>query len=153
MRGWRLYLLLVPVLAVALFVGGRGGDGPDTPGARARHIASEVRCPTCGGLSAADSDAPASLEIRREIRRRVDAGQSDAEIRDFLVGSYGKDILLKPETRGVVGLVWVLPGAAVACALACLAVAFRRWGRQRPSEVSEADRRRVEQARAELGRS
>ena len=151
-RSWLPYLVCAPVLVVALVVGSRGGEGPPTAQGRVDRIAKQVRCPTCESQSVADSRAPASDAIREEVRRRVDAGQSDAEIRDFLVGSYGKDILLKPEARGVVGLVWVLPGVAVAGAMAGLAVAFRRWRRQRPSGVSEADRRRVEQALAELGR-
>ncbi len=152
-RGWGPYLLMVPVLTVALFVGARDGGGPPTTGARVARIAEEVRCPTCEGLSVADSDAPASLEIRREIRRRVAEGETDDEIRSFLVSRYGKDILLKPDTDGVTGLVWVLPVMAVVAAAAGLGLAFRRWRRQGTAEVSEEDRRLVERAVAEQGRS
>ena len=145
-RGWRPYLLLVPVLGVALFVGARRDAGPPTAAARTTAIAAEVRCPTCEGLSAAESDTPASLAIRQEIRRRVDAGQSDAEIRAYLVSRYGKDILLKPEATGVASLVWLLPVAVGICALGGLALAFRRWRARPQVEVSPEDRRLVEQA-------
>lgn len=147
-RGWRPYLLLVPVLAVALFLGASGGGDSDSPAARSHRIAEKVRCPTCEGLSAADSDAAASLAIRKEIRQRVDRGESEGEILAFLVSRYGKDILLEPEGSGVAGLVWALPVAVGLCAVAGLAFAFRRWSRRPVPVVSDEDRRRVEEALA-----
>ena len=146
MRAWRPYLVLVPVLAVALFVGTRPEGGPPDPAARTARIAREVRCPTCEGLSAAESDTPASFEVRQEIRRRVDAGQTDGEIRAFLVSRYGRDILLKPEATGLASVVWLLPVAAGICATVALAAAFRRRKPRPPAEVSPEDRLLVEQA-------
>lgn len=147
-RAWRPYLLLVPVLAVALFLGARDGAGPDTPSARADRIAEKVRCPTCAGLSAAESDAPASLEIRKQIRDRVDQGHTEGEVLAYLVSRYGKDILLAPEAHGVAALVWVLPVVVGVCAVAGLVLAFRRWGARPAPPPSDDDRRRVEQALA-----
>ena len=109
-----------------------------------RHIASEIRCPTCRNQSAAESDAAAAKAVREEIGRRVRAGESDGEIVAFMVSRYGSDILLKPEGSGVASLVWVLPVIAVIVALAGLVFAFRRW-RARPGvEVSAEDRALVE---------
>ncbi len=146
MRRWAGWLLLFPVLGVALFLGARDDGGTPTPGERVGRIARQVRCPTCEGLSVAESEAAASVAIRQEIRRRVDAGESDAEIREFLVSRYGRDILLTPPRTGVAALVWALPVAAVVVAAAGLAVAFRRWRPQRRAEVSPEDRALVEQA-------
>lgn len=147
-RRWSPYAVLLLVVGVALFIGTGGGDGARGPALRASHIASEVRCPTCEGLSAAESESPAALAIREEIRRRVDAGESDGEIRRFLVGRYGEDILLRPGATGVAGLVWALPVFALVCALAGLGVAFRRWRvrAQAASTPSAEDRVLVEQA-------
>ena len=146
MRGRLPYLLLAPVLAGALFLGARGDGTPPTPAERADRIASEVRCPTCRGLSAAESDAPAAEAIRREIRRRVDAGESDEDILAFLVSRYTKDVLLKPEATGVAGLVWALPVAVLVGALGGLAEVLWRRGRGGPAQVSPEDRALVEQA-------
>ena len=146
-RSWLPYLVLCPVLAAALFVGSRGGDGPPTAHQRVDRSARQVRCPTCESQSVADSRAPASDAIREEVRRRVDAGEGDAEILRFLVSRYGRDILLKPEAKGVTGLVWVLPLAAAACALAGLGFAFRRWRSRPPTSVSVEDQALVAEAR------
>lgn len=148
-RSWLPYLVVLPIVAVVLVVGSRRGGGPVTAQERVERIAEEVRCPTCESQSVADSRAPASEAIREEIRRRVDAGESDGAIRSFLVSRYGKDIVLEPEAKGVSALVWALPVVAVVGALAGLAVAFRRWGRRPPATASAEDRALVERARAQ----
>jgi cytochrome c-type biogenesis protein CcmH len=143
-RGRLPWLLMAAVLVVALVIGAQGRSGPMTEAQRVKHIASEIRCPTCRNQSAAESDAAAAKAVRDEIDRRVRAGQSDGEIVAFMVSRYGSDILLKPPSSGVASLVWALPVVAVVVALAGLAVAFRRW-RARPNvEVSAEDRALVE---------
>ncbi|MDQ3569117.1 MAG: cytochrome c-type biogenesis protein CcmH [Actinomycetota bacterium] len=148
-RSWLPYLVMGPVLMVALVVGSGGSGPPPTPAQRADRIAREVRCPTCESQSAADSRAPASDAIREEIRRRVDAGEGDGAIRSFLVSRYGKDILLKPEARGVTGLVWVLPVVALLCALAGLGLAFGRRRARPRSGVTREDEALVAEARGQ----
>ena len=147
MRKWGPWAAMAVLLVVSLAVGARGtGEGRTVEG-RVASISSEVACPTCDGISVADSEAPASRTIRDEIRRRVEAGESDGDIRAYLVSRFGTDILLKPEASGVTGLVWALPVAGLVCALAGLAFAFRRWKARPEVEVSDADRVLVEQAR------
>jgi len=143
-KGRLPWLVMALVLAAALVIGAQGRSGPRTEAQRVKHIASEIRCPTCRNQSAAESDAAAAKAVRDEITRRVRAGETDGEIVGFMVSRYGSDILLKPEGSGVASLVWVLPVVAVVVALAGLAVAFRRW-RARPGvEVSAEDRALVE---------
>ena len=145
MRRWFPWLAMGVVLAVALVVGSRPDDGPRTTDDRVRSIAAELRCPTCRSQSALDSDAEVSRAMRDEIARRVEAGDSDEEIRAYFVSKFGKDILLRPEGRGLTALVWILPVVAVVAAVAGLVVAFRRW-RPRGVAVSDDDRRLVEEA-------
>src|SRR5207248_4839187 len=107
-KKWAPWLALAMVLVVALAIGARH-HGTETLDTHVRRIASEVKCPTCQGESAADSNAASSEAIRDEIRTRLQQGQSDGEIRAFLVSRFGRDILLKPSASGVSGLVWALP--------------------------------------------
>lgn len=151
------WLVMAVVVVVALFIGGRGDGTPATAAERTDRIAKTVRCPTCEGLSVAESDAPASRAIRDDIARRIDDRQTDGEIRAFLVSRYGRDVLLKPESRGVAGLVWALPVAGGVLALAGLVAAFRRWGRRVTLDPSDEDRvlvarERLRSSAAEPGR-
>jgi cytochrome c-type biogenesis protein CcmH len=124
---WLPWLALAALVAVAIAIGAGGSGGHESVSRRVDRVARGVRCPTCRDLSAAESDAAAAKAVRVAIRRGVLAGKSDGEIRAELAARYGRDILLTPESGGVVGLVWVLPVVAVIVAVGFLAVAFRRW--------------------------
>lgn len=121
------WLALLVVVVGALVVAVTDDRGPGTEAERVDRIAATVRCPACRGESARDSNAPAAVNVRSEITRRVRAGESDDEIRDALVESYGEVILLTPPRSGLGALVWELPVVGLVCALAGLAFAFRRW--------------------------
>jgi len=135
------------VLVVALVVGLQPDDTPRTTEEHVFALAETFKCPTCRSQSVADSEAPSAKAIRAEIARRIEAGQSDAEIRDYLVGRFGEDILLTPSSRGVTGLVWILPVVALVAAFAGLAFAFRRWRRRGIVEATDEDRRLVAESR------
>lgn len=139
-----IVLSLVAVLALA--VGATGDRTPRTESERIQALAGEVRCPTCQNLSAAESTAKAAQAVRDEIRTRVRRGESNDQIRAFLASRYTEEIILKPETRGVTGLVWVIPILGGVAVLAGLVVTFRRWKRESLADVSDADRARVEAA-------
>ena len=140
---------LAAVIVTALVIGGAGRDrGPRSPAARTQAIAEDLRCPVCQGLSIADSHTPTADAIKEDVRRRVDAGESDAEIRAAYVARYGQWILLRPETSGVGALVWVLPVSALLLAVGGLAFAFRRWRRQPTLTASDEDRALVDAALA-----
>ena len=150
LRAWLPWAGLLVVVAVALAVGARR-TGPVTAAQEATAIASEVRCPTCSGQSAELSDAPAAAAVRQYIVAHVQAGQSRGQIERSLRDRYGSDILLRPPASGVAGLVWALPVVAVIVAVGALGFAFRRWKRVIEVPVSDADRRRVADARGTGG--
>lgn len=143
-------LALVAVVVAALVIGGAGpGKGPRSAAARTEAIAGDLRCPVCQGLSIADSHSPTADAIKEDIRRRVDAGESDAAITRHYIDSYGEWILLKPEASGVGALVWILPISALLLAGGALALAFRRWRRQPALAATDEDRALVAAALAE----
>ena len=145
---WLPWAALLVVLVTALVIGTTRTGPPRTPQERVQHITSQLRCPVCEGETVADSNALISQDIRALVQQRVQAGQSDGAVLSYVVHQY-PGTLLKPPASGIGLIVWVLPVIAVAAGLAGLAVAFRRW-RSRPGvEVTDADRRLVEEA---LGR-
>ena len=136
--------LLAVVLLAALAVGGRDGS-PPTDVERVQRITETIRCPTCRSQSVADSDAPAAKAMREEALRRVQEGQTDVQVRRYLLSRYQDDISLDPPKRGISAVVWALPVIAVAAALGGLAVAFRRW-KPKARRASDEDRALVERA-------
>ncbi len=101
-------------------------------------MSEDFACPTCDGQSVAESNAVVAQEIRREIRRQVDAGASDQEITEILIAGYDESIDLRPRASGLVGLVWMLPVFALVFASAGLVAAFRRW-QVAPAAAGAAD--------------
>lgn len=146
-RGRWPWILLLALLAGGLVVAAIGDREPRTTAERARAVSESIKCPTCQGQSVADSAAPAARAIRTEVARRIEAGESDQQIRDYISGIYGEDSLLTPPNDGVAGLIWFLPVAGLVAAVGGLAVVFRRWRVPEDVEVSDEDRVLVEQAR------
>jgi cytochrome c-type biogenesis protein CcmH len=79
---------------------------------RARAISREIRCVVCQSESIDDSNAPLARDLRLLIRERIKAGDSDAEVADFLVERYGDFVLLKPRVQGNTLALWLAPAAA-----------------------------------------
>ena len=76
---------------------------------RARKISADLRCLVCQNQSIDDSDASLAKDLRILVREHVTAGESDEQIRAFLVARYGNFILLKPPFEWDTALLWVSP--------------------------------------------
>tara|TARA_R110000782_G_scaffold39515_1_gene91690 strand:- start:466 stop:900 length:435 start_codon:yes stop_codon:yes gene_type:complete len=86
----------------------KGFDDPELQ-ARYTRLIAEVRCVTCQNQSIKDSNAFIAADLRREIRRLISEGKSDAEIADFLVTRYGDFVLYRPRLSGKTLLLWIAP--------------------------------------------
>src|SRR5215470_5783539 len=64
--------------------------------ARARALSKELRCMVCQNQSIDDSDAPLARDLRLLVRERIQGGDSDGQVIDFLVARYGEFVLLRP---------------------------------------------------------
>lgn len=88
--------------------------------ARARAISKELRCMVCQNESIDDSGAPLAHDLRVLVRERLTAGDSDAQVLDFLVARYGEFVLLKPRLSWHTALLWGLPPATVLIGIAAI---------------------------------
>jgi cytochrome c-type biogenesis protein CcmH len=80
---------------------------------RARDLSRELRCMVCQNQSIDDSEAPLARDLRLLVRERIAAGDSDAQVIDFLVARYGEFVLLKPQLNPHTWLLWLLPPLAL----------------------------------------
>ncbi len=77
--------------------------------ARYEELIAEVRCLVCQNQNIKDSNVFLASDLRREIRRMMSEGMSDAEIADFLVARYGEFVLYNPRKSGRTLVLWVTP--------------------------------------------
>jgi cytochrome c-type biogenesis protein CcmH len=75
--------------------------------ARARDLSRELRCVQCQSESIDDSNAAIARDLRLLVRERLLAGDSDAEVKDYLVARYGEFVLLNPPLHGANWLLWL----------------------------------------------
>jgi cytochrome c-type biogenesis protein CcmH len=92
-----------------------------------RRIALQLQCPVCEGESIADSPSGLAADMRGVIRTKLMAGESDQQILDEFVASYGDGILTEPPKRGISLGVWIGPIIAVAVGAALVTVLLRGW--------------------------
>ena len=112
--------------------------------ARARDLSRELRCMVCQNQSIDDSEAPLARDLRLLVRERIAAGDSDAQVMDFLVARYGEFVLLKPRLNSHTWLLWLLPPLALVGGGLALWMHNRRRGEsaERGSIAVQTDRRR-----------
>jgi cytochrome c-type biogenesis protein CcmH len=125
------------LLLGALIVG--KGTTSNSVQARTDRIASDIKCPTCQGLSVKQSSAGPAKAIYSEIQRQVTEGQSDANIRGYLVSRFGTEQLLRPEATGVSSVVWIAPVVFGIVAFAGLLFAFARWRKNTTQPLDPED--------------
>jgi cytochrome c-type biogenesis protein CcmH len=98
-----------------------------------RGLEGQLMCPTCG-TTLELSNAPAANQIRRFVCERAAAGDSEGEIKDQLVGEFGRGVLASPPREGFDLLAWILPLAALGLGAGVIALLVVRWSRRREPE-------------------
>jgi cytochrome c-type biogenesis protein CcmH len=115
---------------------------------RARVLSKELRCMVCQNQSIDDSDAPLARDLRVLVRERLQAGDSDRQVIDFLVARYGEFVLLKPRFSWHTALLWLGPAAVLLIgALGLLMLARRHRAASSPAAAAGATLTPAEEAR------
>jgi len=104
--------------------------------ARARTLSKELRCMVCQNQSIDDSEAPLAHDLRVLVRERLTAGDSDAQVIDFLVARYGEFVLLEPPLSWHTAALWGLPPAVLLAGIVAIVVVVRRR-RSAPAAATE----------------
>ena len=146
MKAIVLAVLIAMTSSAALAVGASEKLDDPVLEARARALSKGLRCLVCQNQSIDDSDAELAKDLRRLVRERLVAGDSDDEIEAYVVSRYGDFILLKPPFKAKTLVLWLGPAAILLLAGAGAAVYVRRQARQPEpaAPLSEAERRRLD---------
>ncbi len=94
--------------------------------AQVMHIAEELRCLVCQNETIAASHADLAVDLRKQIRQKLQQGQSREQIVDFMVQRYGDFVLYRPPLKASTWLLWGGPFLLLAAALLGLVLAIRR---------------------------
>lgn len=111
--------------------------------ARAREISSELRCLVCQNQSIDDSDATLARDLRILVRERLEAGDSDRQVIDYIVDRYGEFVLLKPRFEAKTIVLWATPVVLVLIGGLAVFLSARRR-RADPAALTEDEKRRID---------
>src|SRR5215216_692398 len=138
MRWWRALVLLLGLAAATPVLGVQPDEilGDPALEARARVLSRELRCMVCQNQSIDDSDAGLARDLRLLVRERLQAGDSDRQVLDFLTARYGEFVLLKPRFGLHTALLWLLPAGFLVIGACGLLVLMRRQRRESPGDAA-----------------
>lgn len=111
---------------------------------RAQAIHRSLRCVVCQNESIAESNAVLAADLRQVVRERVAAGDTDEEVRDYMVARYGDFVLLKPPFEADTWILWLGPFAVVLLGAFAIAAYLRRRRVQPEAQpLTAAERKRL----------
>jgi len=147
LKRWPGWAVLGIVVVVALVFGATRSRGPLTEDDRTNNIAQQLACPTCAGESVYESQAPAAINIRQQIKKMIETTAfSDNQIISVIETNYDAKTQLVPKGTGFDAVVWALPVVVLVCSIAGLTLAFRRWKRATDTVPTDDDRALVDAA-------
>jgi cytochrome c-type biogenesis protein CcmH/NrfF len=95
---------------------------------RVKTLAHELRCLVCQNQTIADSNADLAIDLRAQIREQIQAGKTDAQIKDYMVARYGDFVLYRPPVQSNTVLLWIAPFLLLVGGIAFL---FRQLSKRR----------------------
>lgn len=90
-------------------------------------LVDELRCPKCQNQNLADSNAPIALDLKYELQRLLEEGNTDKEILNFMTLRYGNFVLYQPPLNAATSFLWLIPIAVVLIGLAIWVGLLRRF--------------------------
>lgn len=97
--------------------------------ADAKALMETIRCVQCQGQTIADSDAPIAASMRHEIREQIAAGQTPAEVKQWLIDRYGQWVTYDPVWNAATAPLYLVPAALL---LFGALFAWRRFSGPKP---------------------
>jgi cytochrome c-type biogenesis protein CcmH len=151
-KWWRLLCVMVALVIALPALAVEPSEMLKDPAleARAREIGQALRCVVCQNQSIDDSAAEVARDMRRTVRERLVAGDTNDQVFDYMVARYGDYVLLKPPFKLGTLVLWLGAPLVLLVALsAIMLTALRRRATAPLPPLSEEERERL---RSLLGR-
>jgi cytochrome c-type biogenesis protein CcmH len=109
-----LVLLLILVFSTLLSAQTLPDPEPlvfETPEQEERYktLTFELRCTVCQNQNLADSDATLAHDLKRKVHEMILAGNTNEEIKAYMVERYGDFVLYRPPVQKNTYLLWLAP--------------------------------------------
>lgn len=132
-------LLVAAILVASLFAGFACSSQPAQPTDRVYRLENELMCPVCPGETIYQSQVQIARDMRTLVQQKVQAGETDAQIKQYFVNRYGVGILASPPTKGSTLWAWVFPPAGLAVAAVGLLLIMRAMRSSRSTDRASAE--------------
>lgn len=126
MKKWIICCLLSVVLSVCAKTSVTYHFDSKAKESQFQTLLKDLRCLVCQNQNLFDSNASLAVDLKNKIYHSVQSGQSDAEIKRYLVKRYGDFILFKPPLKQSTMILWFLPFAMLVAGLLMLVPFIRR---------------------------
>lgn len=93
---------------------------------RVMDLSAHLRCLVCQNQTIADSNAELAVDLKNQVREKLQQGQSEQEILDYMVKRYGEFVLFSPLVKSTTWLLWFGPLLLLAVGLGVLMVNLRQ---------------------------
>jgi cytochrome c-type biogenesis protein CcmH len=120
---------------------------------RARGLYVQLRCVICQSQSIDESNAHLAVDMRAVVRTRLEAGDSDQEILDYMQARYGDYVLMMPPFQRNTLLLWLSPLLVLLLGGGFAVLYVRRQSGHTPESVDDEDEARVAALLDEEGQS
>lgn len=101
-------------------------------------LAATLRCLQCQNQTLAASEAPLAVDLRQQIRELLAKGETDAQVRAYLVARYGNFVLYRPPVQDDTILLWFGPGLLLVGGLVLLYITLKRRAAAPPAMANDA---------------
>ena len=118
---------------------------------RARALSTHIRCLVCQNQSIDDSDAPLAKDLRVLVRERLQAGESDEKVIEFVADRYGDFVLLRPPVKASTLTLWISPIVILIVGVIFLLMRFRKQEKNMPVKVPPLSSEETKKLEAALG--
>jgi cytochrome c-type biogenesis protein CcmH len=102
-------------------------------------LTKELRCPKCQNQDIADSNAPIAQDMRKEVYRLVEEGQSTETVVQFMVERFGEFVSYDPKIIPATYLLWFGPLTLVGVGLLVVLLLSSKRKRSAEANVSSLD--------------
>ena len=136
-------LIVLALLALAIATGPAQSQDEAEIDARTEAVSKTLRCVVCQNQSIYDSNAPLAEDMRRMVRKRIEAGDTDDEAREYLRNLYGDYVLMSPPLQLNTILLWAGPVILVLFGGVWFLSRLRQPQIAAPTDLTEDDRARI----------